>query len=206
MEASETSAEDRPAVRDRTRRDTPRLRLPHRPAAQQRQHAARRPRPASARDARRARPDVRQVRPAPLHAARRDAARHRRRVAKPAGRRHADRLRRRAAGDRGGDGAHDRAGVPDVRRDADRRRVHRSGSPRDAADRRRGGRQGAAARGAPPDRVGPPADAVGRPRRPRAGARPRLHRRRSPGGGVQPFDPAGARLPARGAERRDVPA
>ena len=133
----ETPATDRPAVRDRARRDAPRLRLPDRPAPQQRQHAARRPRPPPARDARRARADVRQVRPAPLDAPGRDAAGHHRRAAQAPGRRDADPVRRRAARDRGGARPDDRAGVPRLRRDADRGGVDRPGAPRDAADRRR---------------------------------------------------------------------
>ena len=82
------------------------------------------------------------------------------------------RLRRGPARDRGGDRAHDRAGVPLVRRGADRSRVDRSGAPRHPADGRRGRRQGAAPRGAASDRVRSAAHAVGRPRRARARALP----------------------------------
>ena len=125
---------------------------------------------------------------------------------KPAGRRDADPVRRHPARDRGGDGPHARAGLPHLRRDADRRRVDRPGAPRDAADGRPGRRQGAAAGGSPPDRVRPAADALRRARRARARARARLHRRRGARRRVRPLDPAGARLPARGAQRRDVQA
>ena len=82
-------------------------------------------------------------------------------------------------------GPHDRAGVPHLRRDADRSRVDRPGAPGDAADGRRGRRQGAAAGGAPADRVRPAADAVGGAGRARARARPRLHRRRGARGRVR---------------------
>ena len=93
-----------------------------------------------------------------------------------------------------------------LRRDADRRGLDRPGAPRDAADRRRGRGQGAAAGGAAPDRVRPAADALGREGRPRARARPRLHRRGGARRRVRALDPPGARLPARGPQRRDVPA
>ena len=56
------------------------------------------------------------------------------------------------------------------------------------------------------DRVGPAADALGGARRARARPLARLHRLRGARRRVRALDPAGARLPARGAERRDVPA
>ena len=81
-----------------------------------------RARPPPARDARRARPDVRQVRAAALDPARRRPAGHRRRAAWAAGRRAALSVRPGARGRRGGARPDDRAGVPPLRR--------RSRSPR----------------------------------------------------------------------------
>ena len=95
-----THAQDRPALRDRPGRGQARLRVllrapqadrpaavdePRRPGALGRGRF--RARPPSAGDARRARSDVRQVRPAPLDQAGRRPAGHRGRVARPAGRR-----------------------------------------------------------------------------------------------------------------------
>ena len=79
-------------------------------------------RPAPARDARRARADVRQVRPAALDPAGHRPARHHRRAARPPGRRQAVPVRRRRARDPRGARAADRAALPRVRRDSRSRR------------------------------------------------------------------------------------
>ena len=101
---------------------------------------------------------------------------------------------------------HRRAGVPRLRRDADRGGVDRPGAPGDAAQRRPGRRQGAAPERGAPDRVRPQADGVGGARRPRARPPARLHRHGRAGRRVRPLDPPRARLPAGGPQRRDVPA
>ncbi len=80
-------------------------------------------------------------------------------------------------------------------RDADRRRVDRPGAPRDAAERPRGGGQGAAAGRAAADRVRPRAPLPGGAARQGARARARLHRRERARGRVRALDPPGARLP-----------
>ena len=108
-------------------------------------------------------------------------------------------------GDRGRARAHARAGVPPLRRAADRRRVDRPSAPRDAPERRRGRRQGAAPERAAPDRVRPRAALPGRAHDQGARPRARLHRRARARRRVRPLDPAGARLQARGAPRRHVP-
>ena len=99
-----------------------------------------------------------------------------------------------------------RAGVPRVRRVADRGGVDRPGAPRGAAERRRGGRQGAAAERAESDRERHRPALPGRPPDQRARARARLHRRQRPGRRVRPLHPPGARLQARGSARRHVQA
>ena len=110
---------------------------------------------ATARDARGARADVRQVRPAALDAAGHPPAGHHRRAPRTAGRRAPVHLRGRAADDRGGARAAARAPLRRVRGDADGGGFDRPGAPRAAAERppRRG--QGAAARRAAPDRGRP---------------------------------------------------
>ena len=95
--AGAVAAEPRAPLGDRAGRGAARVRLlpaqepPRRPRARRRQRATRRDRVGSrhapARDARRARADVRQVRPAPLDATRRRSAGHRRRAPRPPGRR-----------------------------------------------------------------------------------------------------------------------
>ena len=129
----------------------------------QRRHPARRPRPAAAGDARRARADVRQVRPAALDASRPRAARHRRGAAEAPGRRHAVPARRTSSGwSREELGLTRRAGVRRVRAASrsPRRRSARC-TARRCPNGERGRRQGAAARRAAADRVGPQADALG---------------------------------------------
>ena len=118
-------------------------------------------RPAPARAARRARPDVRQVRAAPLDAARHRPAGHHRSSCAAPGRRAPVPVRRRRARDPRGPRALGRAALPRVRRDAGRGRVDRPGAPRDAAQRpsRRG--QGAAPGRAAPDRGRPGAPLPG---------------------------------------------
>ena len=92
-------------------------------------------RPASARAARRARPDVREVRPAALDAARHRAARHHRRAARAPGRRAPVPVRAGRARDRGGSRQLARAPLPRRSTVAGRRRVDRPGAPRDAPER-----------------------------------------------------------------------
>ena len=92
-----------------------------------------------------------------------------------------------------------------LRRAADRRRVDRPGAPRDASERRRGGRQGAAPERPAPDRVRSGAALPGREDDQGARPRARLHRRARARRRVRPLDPAGARLQARGAPRRELP-
>ena len=164
-----------------------------------------RARPASARDARRARPDVRQVRPAALDAARRRPAGHHRRAARAPGRRAAVPVRGCRARDPGGARPADRAALPRVRDRGARRGVDRPGSPRRAPERAPGRRQGAAAERAAPDRGRPPADVPGRAAREGARAGARLHRHARDRRRVRALDPPGARLPARGAQRRRLP-
>ena len=109
------------------------------------------------------------------------------------------------AGDRGRPRADARAGVPSLRRAADRRRLDRPGASRDAPERRRGRGQGAAPERPAPDRVRPRAALPGRAHDQGARPRARLHRRAGARRRVRPLDPAGARLQARGAPRRDLP-
>ena len=216
---STAHAQDRPALGDRAGGRPARLRLLLR-AAQAHRHSSvdgagrggrrvgRRlgARAAPARDARRARPDVRQVRPAALDPARRRPAGHRRRAARAAGRREPVPVRAGARGRRKRARPDARAGVHRVRRDADRSRVDRPGAPGGAPERRPGGRQGAAAERAESDRERPRPPLPGRP--PDQGARPRarLHRRQRPRRRVRALHPPGARLQARGAARRHVQA
>ena len=211
--------QDRPPVGDRAGRGPARLRLLLRapqadgpaPVDVARRPGSRRgrgrlgTRPPPARDARRARADVRQVRPAAVDAARRRAAGHRRRAPRPPGRRPAVPVRADPPGDRGRARADARAGVPPLRRAADRRRLDRPGAPCDAPERRRGRGQGAAPERPAPDRVGPGAALPGRAHDQGARPRARLHRRARARRRVRPLDPAGARLQARGAPRRDLP-
>ena len=185
-------AEHRPPVRDRPGRGPARLRLllraasAHRPACRGRRgssvdRTARRlgAGPAPAGDARRARPDLRQVRAAALDPARRRPAGHRRRAPRPPGRRPAVPVR---AGARRVVEAELGLTLEQafLRFDEqpDRRRLDRPGAPRDAPERRRGRRQGAAAERAATDRVRSRAALPGRAHH--QGARPgaRLHRRR----------------------------
>ena len=132
-------AQDRPALGDRAGRRPARLRLLLR-AAQAHRHPSvdgagrggrrggRRlgARPAPARDARRARPDVRQVRPAALDPARRRPAGHRRRAARAPGRRQPVPVR---AGARGGR----KRARPDARAGVHRVRTRRRSQPRRSA-------------------------------------------------------------------------
>ena len=120
------------------------------------------PRPPPARDARRARADVRQVRPAPLDPARHRPAGHHRRAARPAGRRQAVPLRRRRAGDRRGPRSQpiERLFL-EFDEDAARRRVDRAGAPGGASERPAGRRQGAAPERAAADRERHPAARAG---------------------------------------------
>ena len=187
----ETAPADRPAARD-SRASPP-------------EAIAVAARPAPARDARRARPDLRQVRPAALDAARRRAAGHRGRAAGAPGRRAPLPVRGRRAGDPRGARPLDRAAVHRVRPDPGRRRLDRPGAPRDPSERpaRRG--QGAAAERAEPDRGRPRAPLPGGAARPRARAGARLHRRAPARRRVRALDPPGARLPARGPQRRGLP-
>ena len=212
--------QDQPPVRDRAGRGPARVRLLLR-AAQAHGHPAvdlaRRDgsrygvrgrvgaRSPPARDARRARAHVRQVRPVAVDPARRRAAGHRRRAPRPPGRRASVPVRADPRGDRGRARAHARAGVPPLRRAADRRRVDRPGAPRDAPERRRGRGQSAAPERPAPDRVRPGAALPGRAHDQGARPRARLHRRARARRRVRPLDPAGARLQARGAPRRDLP-
>ena len=111
------------------------------------------------------------------------------------------------ADDRGGARAPARAGLPRVRRDADRGGLDRPGAPGDAAERRPGRRSRCSGR---TRRAQIEADLAllyqaARIAKERVRALDfidaRGARRR-----VRALDPAGARLPARGAERRPVPA
>ena len=162
-------------------------------------------RPAPARDARRAGPDLRQVRPAPLHPPGHRPAGHRLRAEGAPGRGHALPVRAGPRGRRGGARAHPRAALPRLRGDADRGRVDRPGAPGDAPERAPGRRQGAAAERAAPDRGRPRAHVPARQPRARARPRARVHRHRRRRRRVRALDQAGARLPHRGAERRAVP-
>ena len=206
----------RPPLRDLAGRGQARLRLllRHAPAARawfpprpRSRRLGRRvePRPPRPADAGRARADLRQVRPAPLHAPGHRSAGHRLRAEGAAGRRHPGRLRRGRARDPGGARAHHRAALPRLRGEACRRRVDRPGAQGDAPERTPRRRQGAAAGRAAPDRSRPRAHVSGRaPRsRPREGAR--VHRHRLARRRVRPHHPPGARLPDGGAERRAVP-
>src|SRR5207302_1593139 len=147
----EHDPQHRSPVRDRAGHGAPRLRLLLRGAQAERSpagplgggsargrggRARRRLRagPAPARGARRARADVRQVRPAPLDATRRRAPGHRGRAAWAAGRRAAVPVRAGRAGDRGGAREHARAAVPRFRAGAGRGRLDRSGAPGDPAE------------------------------------------------------------------------
>ena len=158
VRGADDDAEPRPPVRDRPGRGPARVRLllrvaqadrpPARP--QGRRGGERRgdplgARPAPARDARRARPDLRQVRPAPLDAAGHRAAGHHRRAPQAPGRRAAVPLRGRRAHDPRGARPLDRAALPRVRRAAGRRRLDRPGAPRGAPERPPGRGEGAAA-------------------------------------------------------------
>ena len=212
-------AQDRPSLRDRPGRGPARLRLLLR-AAQADRHpsvddAGRGRRgigggigagPAPARDARRARADVRQVRPVALHASGCRPAGHRRGAPQPPGRRPPVPLRAGSRRRRGTARPDAGAGVRPLRRAADCRRVDRSGAPRNASERRRGRRQGAAPERASPDRIRPRAAVPGRAHDQGARAGARLHRRARAGRRVRPLHPPGARLQARGASRRHVPA
>ena len=158
-----------------------------------------------ARAARRARPDVRQVRATALDAPRRRAAGHHRRAARASGRRAARAVRRGAPGRRERARARAREALRRVRAAADRGGVDRPGASRRPPERgpRRG--QGAAARRAAADRRRPRAALPGGPRDQGARPRPRLHRRARARRRVRAADPRRARLRARGTERRDVP-
>ncbi len=90
-------------------------------------------------------------------------------------------------------------------RAARRGRVDRPGAPRGAAERQAGRGQGAASGRAAADRGRPRAALPGGEARQGAGACARLHRRARAHRRVRAPDPPGARLPARGAERADLP-
>ena len=216
-DATQGHTQHRPVVGDRAGRGAARLRLflrapqAHRHPALDREGGARRGGrigawTAPARAARRARPDLRQVRTAALDAARRRAAGHRRRAARPAGRRAAVPLRAGAGGRRGGARALARAGVPQLRGDADRRGVDRPGPPCDAAERARGGGQGAAAGRAAADRIRSRAALPGGANHQGACPLARLHRRERARGRVRTLDPTGAGLPPGGPPRGHLPA
>ena len=158
VRGADDDAEPRPPVRDRPGRGPARVRLllrvaqadrpPARP--QGRRGGERRgdplgARPAPARDARRARPDLRQVRPGPLDAAGHRPAGHHRRAPQAPGRRAPVPVRGRRAHDPRGARPLDRAALPRVRRAAGRRRLDRPGAPRGAPERPPGRGQGAAA-------------------------------------------------------------
>ena len=144
-----------------------------------------RARSAPARDARRARADVREVRPAPVHEAGRRAAGHRRRAAKAPGRRQPVPVLPGRAGDRGGAGPADRAALRRVRRAADRRRVHRPGARGRSPQRPPRRREGAAPDSAEADRGRPRAALPGGEDREGPRPRARLHRRAEPRGRVR---------------------
>ena len=98
----------------------------------------------------------------------------------------------------------DRAPLPRVRPRADRGGLDRPGAPRRAPERPRRRGQGPAPRRAGADRGRPRSPLPGRAHR--EGARPgaRLRGRARGRRRVRPRDPPGARLPPRGAERRDA--
>ena len=164
-----------------------------------------RARPAPARDARRARPDLRQVRPAALDPPRRRPARHRGRAAEAPGRRPPGPVRGRRARHPRGARAERRAALHRVRPDPDRRRLDRPGAPRHAAERppRRG--QGPAPERAEADRGRPRAALPGGPPDQGARAGARVHRPAPARRRVRALDPPGARLPPRGPQRRGLP-
>ncbi len=204
--ADAAAAQPRPGDRDRPRRDAARLRLPDRPPPRGRRRARRRPRTPAARDARRARADVRQVRPAPLDAARRRPAGHHRRAPQAPGRRLAVPDRRtceRVVQDELG------LSIEQAFVDFDEQpiaaasigQVHRATLPNDAEVVVKVQRPTA------PRQIESDLKlmALGRARGPRARAAARLHRRRRARRRVRALDPAGARLPAGGAQRGDVP-
>ncbi len=201
-EAAEPGAPER----DRPGRGASRLRLrdrgPETGRADARGHGSR---AAPARDARRARTDVREVRPAPLHAPRRRPARHHHRAALPPGRRAAVSVRGRGARDPRRARPAARAALHRVRGGSARGRLDRPGAPRGASERASRRREGPAAERAAADRGRPLAHVSGGT--PCEGADPgaRLHRRARARRRVRAVDPAGARLPARGAQRRHVP-
>ena len=130
---------------------------------------------------------------------------HHRRAARPAGRRAPVPVRRRREDDSRGARPADRAAVHRVRRAAARGGVDRAGASRDAAERPPRRRQGAAAERAAADRGRPRADVPGGAAREGAHPRARLHRRERDRRRVRALDPAGARLPPRGAQRRRLP-
>ena len=162
-------------------------------------------RPASARAPRRARPDLREVRAAALDASRRRAAGHHHGAARPPGRRAAVPVRAGRARDRGRPRQLDRAPLPRLRSDACRSGVDRAGASRDAPERQARRGQDPASGRAAADRGRPRAALPGGETREGARARARLHRRARARRRVRTADPPGARLPARGPERADVP-
>ena len=189
-------AQPRAHLRDRPGRGQARLRLllrappPDRPAALGLEGRPRRERPfaprrAPAGDVRRARPDLRQVRPAALDAAGRRAAGHHRRAAEAPGRRHAVPLRAGRAGRPGRARPPDREAVRRVLRAADRRRLDRPGARRDPSQRQPCRGQGAAAERAQADRRRHPAALPGGEDHEGARARPRFRRRARPRGRVR---------------------
>ena len=185
-----------------THRVTRRAPVPTPRGARRRPLAARR---APAGDARRAGPDLRQVRAGALDAPRRPAAGHHRRAPRPPGRRQAVPVRA-GRGDRDrGARAHGRAAVPRVRADAGRVGLDRPGAPGRAPEREARGGEGAATRRAEADRRRPRADDAGREARARAGEGARVRRPHGARRRVLAPDPPRARLPARGAQRRGVP-
>ena len=163
-------------------------------------------RPAPARDAGRAGPDLRQVRPAALDPPRPDAARDHQRAAPAAGLGLALLLRGGAAGDPPGAERRDRRPVRRLRPGAGGGRLDRPGAPGRAAHRPLGGGEGAASQRPAPDRGRHRAAAPGRQDREEPRRAPRVRGHGGAGGRVRPLHHARARLPDRGPERRGVPA
>ena len=204
--ARRAASEPRQDRRDRPGRRPQRLRLP---AAARRRRARRGEhvdpwRPGAA-HAGGPRPDLRQVRSAPVHPARRRPAGHPRGASKAPGRGTSDPVHGRADGDPRGARPRPRARLRRVLARADRLGLDRPGAHRAARRRQRGRGQGPAPRRGAPAQRGRPAPLPDRQDRQGAGPAPPVHRRGRDRGRAGPHRPAGARLRGRGQHDRGLP-